>query len=218
MSHRVELDAVRLERYSRQILVSGFGGQGQHRLFQAHVVITGTSEIAETIALSLGRAGVGQLYVSEAVAERLDNRYGPDTRVIPYATVLPSLTSPAVLVDTSLEHRTAPDCSLASGVRAPVLWARARGTTGLVGVWNPSALRCTGWFFSFLPQNCPASPDELFARHWVAYLASALVLRHLSGRRDSMPSFLLGYDVVSGNVEALTPPETFHCDHCGDRH
>jgi len=49
------------ERYSRQILFSGLGKEGQQRLIESHVVIIGCGALGSMHAEMLARAGVGRL-------------------------------------------------------------------------------------------------------------------------------------------------------------
>lgn len=49
------------ERYSRQILYSGIGEAGQHRITQSHVVLVGCGATGAASASLLARAGVGKL-------------------------------------------------------------------------------------------------------------------------------------------------------------
>ncbi|HEY6401573.1 MAG TPA: ThiF family adenylyltransferase [Blastocatellia bacterium] len=49
------------ERYSRQILFSGIGKEGQQRLAQSHAVIIGCGALGAMHAETLARAGVGRL-------------------------------------------------------------------------------------------------------------------------------------------------------------
>lgn len=49
------------DRYSRQILFSGIGEQGQQKLFAAHVAIVGCGATGAAVAGLLARAGVGTL-------------------------------------------------------------------------------------------------------------------------------------------------------------
>ncbi len=51
------------ERYSRQILFSGIGREGQNRLAAAHVTIVGCGATGSALAALLGRAGVGSLRI-----------------------------------------------------------------------------------------------------------------------------------------------------------
>jgi len=48
-------------RYSRQILFSGIGEQGQQRLAAAHVAVVGCGATGAAAAALLARAGVGTL-------------------------------------------------------------------------------------------------------------------------------------------------------------
>lgn len=50
-----------LERYSRQVLFSGIGKEGQQRLVQSHAVIIGCGALGAMHAEMLARAGVGRL-------------------------------------------------------------------------------------------------------------------------------------------------------------
>jgi molybdopterin-synthase adenylyltransferase len=51
------------ERYSRQILFSGMGGEGQRRLLASSAVIVGCGAIGASVAQLLARAGIGKLQV-----------------------------------------------------------------------------------------------------------------------------------------------------------
>lgn len=51
------------ERYSRQILFSGIGKEGQQRLLQSRVLIVGCGALGSAQAESLARAGVGNLRI-----------------------------------------------------------------------------------------------------------------------------------------------------------
>ena len=51
------------ERYSRQILFSGIGPEGQRRIRNARVVIVGCGAIGASAAALLARAGIGQLRI-----------------------------------------------------------------------------------------------------------------------------------------------------------
>src|SRR6266581_2496784 len=53
------------ERYSRQILFSGIGSEGQRRLGDARVLIVGCGALGSGQAESLARAGVGQLRIAD---------------------------------------------------------------------------------------------------------------------------------------------------------
>lgn len=54
-----------IERYSRQILFSGIGEQGQQRLLESRVLIVGCGALGSAHAESLARAGVGKLRVAD---------------------------------------------------------------------------------------------------------------------------------------------------------
>ncbi len=54
-----------IERYSRQILFSGIGEEGQRRLGNNCVVIIGCGALGTIIATSLVRAGVGKVKIAD---------------------------------------------------------------------------------------------------------------------------------------------------------
>src|ERR1700680_2092218 len=51
------------ERYSRQILFSGIGEEGQWKLLRSHVAIVGCGALGSFQAEALARAGVGRLTI-----------------------------------------------------------------------------------------------------------------------------------------------------------
>jgi molybdopterin/thiamine biosynthesis adenylyltransferase len=53
------------ERYSRQILFSGIGPEGQRRLRQSRVLIVGCGALGSAQAESLARAGVGKIRIAD---------------------------------------------------------------------------------------------------------------------------------------------------------
>ena len=53
------------ERYSRQILFSGIGEEGQRRLQQSRVLIVGCGALGSAQAESLARAGVGRIRIAD---------------------------------------------------------------------------------------------------------------------------------------------------------
>ncbi len=55
------LDTEELERYDRQIMISGFGKDGQERLKKARVIIGGCGGLGLPIAVYLAAAGVGTI-------------------------------------------------------------------------------------------------------------------------------------------------------------
>src|SRR5438876_3352414 len=51
------------ERYSRQILFSGIGEEGQRKLLESHVAIVGCGALGSFQAAALARAGIGRLTI-----------------------------------------------------------------------------------------------------------------------------------------------------------
>src|SRR5881394_1120009 len=51
------------ERYSRQILFSGIGAEGQNRLSEAHVAVVGCGATGSAVAALLARSGVGTIRI-----------------------------------------------------------------------------------------------------------------------------------------------------------
>src|SRR2546421_8073436 len=51
------------ERYSRQILFTGIGEEGQRKLLAAHVAIVGCGALGSFQAAALARAGIGRLTI-----------------------------------------------------------------------------------------------------------------------------------------------------------
>ncbi len=54
-----------IERYSRQILFSGIGAEGQEKLRQSRVLIVGCGALGSAQAESLARAGIGTLRIAD---------------------------------------------------------------------------------------------------------------------------------------------------------
>jgi adenylyltransferase/sulfurtransferase len=65
--------AIDRERYSRQILFSGIGEEGQRRLSASTAVVVGCGALGSVIANSLARAGVGRLIIADRDVIRLHN-------------------------------------------------------------------------------------------------------------------------------------------------
>ncbi|WP_462322597.1 HesA/MoeB/ThiF family protein [Halochromatium sp.] len=60
-------------RYSRQILLPGFGEDGQQRLGQASVLIVGLGGLGSAVSMYLAAAGVGRLLLADFDAVDLSN-------------------------------------------------------------------------------------------------------------------------------------------------
>jgi len=62
-----------LERYSRQIILSGFGVKGQKKLAEAKVLVIGAGGLGSPAAMYLAAAGTGVIGVADADAVELSN-------------------------------------------------------------------------------------------------------------------------------------------------
>ena len=69
----MELTPSELERYSRQIQISGFGEDGQRLLKNTVAVVTGVGGLGGTVALYLAIAGVGKIILVRGGNLRLDD-------------------------------------------------------------------------------------------------------------------------------------------------
>ncbi len=65
MNAETQTTSATSERYSRQILFSGIGAEGQERLRNARVLIVGCGALGSSQAESLSRAGVGHLRIAD---------------------------------------------------------------------------------------------------------------------------------------------------------
>lgn len=63
----------RLQRYSRQVLFTPLGPEGQRRLLHSHVVLVGCGALGSAIADTLVRAGVGSLRIIDRDFVELNN-------------------------------------------------------------------------------------------------------------------------------------------------
>ncbi len=70
----MRLSDEQIERYSRQIIVPGFGGSAQERLLDAQVALVAAPADAETAALYLAGAGVGRVAIYPAAEPRVYRR------------------------------------------------------------------------------------------------------------------------------------------------
>jgi adenylyltransferase/sulfurtransferase len=70
---RGELDAEAMERYSRQVLLPGFGVDAQRRLHNARVLVIGAGGLGAPALLGLASAGVGVLGVVDSDRVELGN-------------------------------------------------------------------------------------------------------------------------------------------------
>jgi len=67
------LTAKERERYDRQIMLGGFGEEGQEKLKRARVIIAGSGGLASPIAIYLAVAGVGRLRIVDHGSVELSN-------------------------------------------------------------------------------------------------------------------------------------------------
>ena len=67
------LTAKERERYNRQIIIGGFGEQGQEKLKRARVIIAGSGGLGSPIAIYLAAAGVGRLRIVDHGSVELSN-------------------------------------------------------------------------------------------------------------------------------------------------
>ena len=67
------LTADELERYQRQIMIEGFGAEGQEKLKRAKALIVGTGGLGSPIAMYLTAAGVGTIRIIDHDRVELSN-------------------------------------------------------------------------------------------------------------------------------------------------
>ena len=69
----MKLTSEQLERYSRQLILSDFGHEGQHKLAEARILVVGTGGLGSPALLYLAAAGVGTLGIADGDAVDLSN-------------------------------------------------------------------------------------------------------------------------------------------------
>lgn len=69
----LELSAIDLERYQRQIQLPGFGEEGQKKLKNSTALVSGVGGLGGTVALYLAVAGIGKLILVRGGSLRLDD-------------------------------------------------------------------------------------------------------------------------------------------------
>lgn len=69
----MDLNQEQIERYSRQIILSKIGGEGQKKLLDSKVLIVGAGGLGSPIALYLASAGVGEVCVVDSDKVELNN-------------------------------------------------------------------------------------------------------------------------------------------------
>jgi molybdopterin/thiamine biosynthesis adenylyltransferase len=67
------LTSAELERYDRQIMIYGFGEEGQEKLKSARVFIAGAGGLGSPVAIYLAAAGVGTLRIVDHDTIELSN-------------------------------------------------------------------------------------------------------------------------------------------------
>ncbi len=69
----IQLSPIELERYQRQMMLSGFGEEGQKILKSTTALVTGVGGLGGTVALYLAVAGIGKLILVRGGELRLDD-------------------------------------------------------------------------------------------------------------------------------------------------
>lgn len=123
----MQLDESQLERYKRQIIVSGLGIEGQKKLLASRVLVIGLGGLGSPVAYYLAAAGVGTLGLldSEGVelsnlqrqilhstsglgwtkvysAEKRLHDLNPDIKIVPYKTRITTENSRKIVSDYDL--------------------------------------------------------------------------------------------------------------------
>jgi len=77
------LSEAELERYSRQLLMDGWGGAAQHRLKGARAIVVGAGALGSPVATYLAAAGVGQIGVVDGDRVELSNLHRQPLHLTP---------------------------------------------------------------------------------------------------------------------------------------
>lgn len=202
-----------IERYSRQIIVPGFGGRAQQRLLAARLALLGDrADLELTLAYLVG-AGVGTIEVAapdsspawqRSMAGRM-RALNPEVKVR-CATSLPNgCDLLAVLIGSEAARRAADQANRARPSRPTICARLDQPPSILVAALRPPCMACAGQLAAFGRRVESAAP--------IALLAVVEALKLMAGQPPAGAAMLITFDQYASATCALTPDP--NCPACG---
>ena len=214
------LTDAQIERYSRQIIVPGFGGHGQERLLAAMMLLAGDFRDLEQPLAYLVGAGVGSIHLSPPQLVQLPGdllekmrALNPDVSITPHSadSAPPPLRFDLALLLPGSDASRANAATLATpATAAAFIIARLGDSPRLAILPDPSSCpRCAYTSLVAAPDSSAAasSPWARFA----AMLAATEALKLLSGFVEQPSSVIIDFDGYATRTRALT--STCSCAH-----
>lgn len=208
-----------IDRYSRQIILTGVGGRGQERLLRGTVVLYGLGKLAEWIATYLARAGVGRLGLQRAGLDLRGCAPDCETEAIDGIQLPPG--DPCVMVVTDLPDRERWQ-ELQHRIvhwRCPVVWSHASGDKAFVATFGGghAGSACVECVADQIPSDVPASssssdlaPATLL---WCAGNASLEATRGLL-LEEAPTALLISFDSGCGAIQMRRLLKRSGCPFC----
>lgn len=199
------LSDAQIERYSRQIIVPGFGGRAQERLLAARLALVGeAADLALALAYLVG-AGVGAIEAAapgaspaweQSLASRM-RALNPEVQVRFAASPPADCDLMAALIGSEAARGIA-ERTNRTRTSGPTICARLDEPASiLIAPVRPPCLACAGQLAAFGPRAGRAAP--------IALLAVAEMLKLLAGQPPPGAATLITFDQYASATRALSP-------------
>jgi len=219
-------------RYSRQIILPGFGGKGQQRLLSASAAIIGAGQMAATAALYLVAAGVGTIRLGGPHDIDLGHleALNPDCWVAPWPAEVDTVGAENIARghDFTIVAGAAAEATAALNLACvrlgkPLVWGSAEGNIGRMAVFagGQPGMPCYGCLQARLEENwsargCSQPGGAVFGAvaAFVGTLQATTVIKLVLGLEASTPAQLLTYDGLAAVVHQTAIAKDPRCDVC----